>query len=261
MALERLAPLPGDGEGGEPSPRSRPLQPTPSGPVWASAAQSPALASQPQPGRKAPARGSTTGRGAGPKTWPTPEERAERQQAKEAARSAEVAHDPVGVARDTCLRLLEFRPRTRMELARALAKRGVPEEVAEQVLGRFAEVGMIDDALFASLWVSSRHRGRGLAGRALSLELRRKGVDDEVIRAAVDELDPETEVDTARALVRRKLPSTQGLATQVRIRRLVAMLARKGYGAGTAFRVVKQELEREGASPLELSTEELLALE
>ena len=177
------------------------------------------------------------------------------------ARADEIERDPTGYARQVCLQLLEIGPRTRKELADALAKKGVPEEAADEVLGRFTEVGIIDDALFASMWVSSRHRGRGLAGRALSQELRRKGVNDETIRDAVAELAPDQEAETARGLVRRKLPGTRSLATEARVRRLAGMLARKGYGAGLAFRIVKEELEREGSDPPELSFDALQALE
>jgi regulatory protein len=155
-------------------------------------------------------------------------------------------------AREICLNLLSSRPRTRKELADALAKKGVPDEVAEQVLGRFAEVGIIDDTLFATMWVESRHRGRGLAGRALSQELRRKGVDDEIVRDAVAQLDPDEEAATARSLVRRKLASTRGLTAEARIRRLAGMLARKGYSPGLAFRVVREALQAEGTDAPEL---------
>jgi regulatory protein len=173
----------------------------------------------------------------------------------------EIAKDPTGFARQICLQLLEVGPRTRKELTDALAKKGVPDDAADEVLGRFADVGIIDDALFASMWVSSRHRGRGLAGRALSQELRRKGIDDETVREAVGQLDPDEEAETARSLVRRKLASTRGLTTEARVRRLAGMLARKGYGAGLAFRIVKEELEREGTDPPELSFDALQALE
>ena len=129
-----------------------------------------------------------------------------------------------------------------------LRRKGVPDEAAEQVLSRFTQVGMIDDALFARMWVSSRHRGRGLAGRALSQELRRKGVADEQVAEAVAGLGPEQELATARALVGRRLRSTAGLTTEARVRRLAGMLARKGYPAGLAFRVVKEALAAEGES-------------
>jgi regulatory protein len=136
----------------------------------------------------------------------------------------------------------------------------VPDDVAEHVLGRFSEVGLVDDAAFARLWVSSRHRGRGLAGRALGQELRRKGVDDDVVREAVDGLAPEQEAATARALVQRRLRSTRGLAPEARVRRLAGMLARKGYPAGLAFAVVKQALAEEG-DDVELPFDQLQALD
>ena len=154
--------------------------------------------------------------------------------------------DPESVARLICLRLLTAAPRTRAQLADALRRRGVPDEAAAAVLARFAEVGLIDDAMFASAWVESRHYGRGLGRRALAAELNQRGVDRGDIQAAVAQLSPETELATARALVERRLASTAGQPAQARIRRLAGMLARKGYPAGLAYRVVREALEQEG---------------
>jgi regulatory protein len=155
------------------------------------------------------------------------------------------AADPQAVARGICLRLLTMAPRTRAQLAEALRKREVPEEAAEAVLERFSEVGLIDDEAFAAAWVSSRHAGRGLARRALASELRHRGVDEDVVKEAVEQLDPEQEVETARRLVARKLSATRNLEPAVRTRRLAGMLARKGYGPGLAFRVIREALEDE----------------
>ncbi len=154
--------------------------------------------------------------------------------------------DPVEQARNICLRLLTGTPRTRKQLADALRKREIPDEAAEEVLARFVDVGLIDDAAFAGAWVESRHHGRGLARRALVRELRTKGVDSAVIDEAVGQLDPDQEEETARELVARKLRSTRGLDRDKRLRRLAGMLARKGYGEGMALRVVRQALEEEG---------------
>ncbi|MFG2596023.1 recombination regulator RecX [Streptomyces sp. NPDC048462] len=154
--------------------------------------------------------------------------------------------DPVEQARDVCLRLLTGTPRTRKQLADALRKREIPDEAAEAVLSRFEDVGLINDAAFADAWVESRHRGRGLARRALVRELRTKGVDTTVIDEAVGRLDPDQEEATARELVSRKLRSTRGLDRDKRLRRLAGMLARKGYGEGMALRVVRRALEEEG---------------
>ncbi|MFE9460805.1 recombination regulator RecX [Streptomyces californicus] len=154
--------------------------------------------------------------------------------------------DPVEQARGICLRLLTGTPRTRKQLADALRKREIPDEAAEEVLARFEDVGLIDDAAFAGAWVESRHHGRGLARRALVRELRSKGVDSAVIDEAVGQLDADREEETARELVARKLRSTRGLDRDKRLRRLAGMLARKGYGEGMALRVVRRALEEEG---------------
>lgn len=153
---------------------------------------------------------------------------------------------PEEQARAICLRLLTGSPRTRKQLADALAKRGIPAEVAEEVLARFEDVGLIDDAAFAGAWVESRHHGRGLARRALARELRTKGVDSAVIDEAVGQLDSEQEERTARELVERKLRATRGLDREKRLRRLAGMLARKGYAEGLTLRVVRRALEEEG---------------
>ncbi|MFD5713207.1 recombination regulator RecX [Streptomyces pharetrae] len=162
------------------------------------------------------------------------------------AEKEESSGDPVERARAICLRLLTGTPRTRKQLADALRKREIPDDVAEEVLSRFEEVGLIDDSAFADAWVESRHHGRGLARRALARELRTKGVDSTLIDAAVGQLDAEQEEATARELVARKLRATRGLDRDKRLRRLAGMLARKGYSEGLALRVVRQALEEEG---------------
>jgi regulatory protein len=158
--------------------------------------------------------------------------------------------DPIAVAKEICLRLLADRARTRQELAQALRRKGIPDEAAGAVLERFDEVGLIDDAAFAGQWVRSRHAYRGLARRAIAFELRRKGVSDEDAGEALAEVDVESEERRARELVDRKLRTlTVATADQrsVAARRLVGMLARKGYGAGVAYRVVKEALAERGA--------------
>ncbi len=169
----------------------------------------------------------------------------------EAARAQEET-DPYTRAREIALGLLTHSPRTRAQLGEALRRREVPEDVVEQVLGRLSEVGLIDDAAFAQAWVQSRHRGRGLARRALAAELRTRGVDDDTVHDAVDELDTEDEAARSRELIGCKLVATRGLVPQVRLRRLVGMLARKGYPSGLAYRVVREALEADGADTEQL---------
>ncbi|MEV6020655.1 recombination regulator RecX [Streptomyces sp. NPDC051997] len=162
------------------------------------------------------------------------------------AEKRESPGDPAERARAICLRLLTGTPRTRKQLADALRKREIPDDVADEVLSRFEEVGLINDSAFADAWVESRHHGRGLARRALVQELRTKGVESTLIDEAVGQLDSEQEEATARELVARKLRSTRGLDRDKRLRRLAGMLARKGYSQGMALSVVRRALEEEG---------------
>jgi regulatory protein len=167
---------------------------------------------------------------------------------EEAARERPAAREWFGgeeAARAACLKLLASAPRTRAQLAAALRRRRVPDEIAESVLARFTEVGLIDDAAFARAWVESRHHSRGLARRALAAELRQRGVADGEVRAAVDSLGTQDEVAAAQRLVAKRIAATRGRPIPVRIRQLLAMLARKGYSAGLATRVVREALEQE----------------
>jgi regulatory protein len=147
--------------------------------------------------------------------------------------------DPESVARTIALRMLERQPRTRAELARGMARRGVPEDAAAAVLDRFTEVGLIDDKAFAQAWVDSRHAGRGLGRRALSAELRRRGVDGAVASEAGAAVSAEDEEAAARALVARKLAGMRDLPRDTQTRRLVAMLGRKGFSQGLALHIVR----------------------
>jgi regulatory protein len=156
--------------------------------------------------------------------------------------------DPESVARKILLDQLTGQARSRQELADRLAKKNVPDEIAVRLLDRFEEVGLIDDEAFARSWIASRQPGKGLARRALAQELRRKGVDDEVAREALDEIDPADEEAAARALVRKKLRSLGRVDDATATRRLVGMLARKGYGSGLSFAVVRDELASSGRS-------------
>ncbi|WP_245900055.1 regulatory protein RecX [Geodermatophilus normandii] len=154
--------------------------------------------------------------------------------------------DPESVARAICLRALTGSAKTRSQLADLLERRGVPEDAASAVLDRFGEVGLIDDAAFARAWVTSRQAGRGLARRALRAELRAKGVDGEDAEQALAQVDDEDERASARHLVERRLPALRRVDRVTATRRLVGMLARKGYNGGLAGAVVREVLEETG---------------
>jgi len=145
-------------------------------------------------------------------------------------------------AKDACLRLLTDRARSRSELETKLSGRGFEPEIIAKVLDRLQEIGLIDDADFANQWVHSRHTYSGKGKRALAVELRLKGIDQDVASEALSQIDPEDERERAAELVRRKLKNKPVDDRDKVTRRLVSMLARKGYSAGMSYEVVKAEM-------------------
>jgi regulatory protein len=151
------------------------------------------------------------------------------------------------LARALCLRLLTARARTRAELAGQLAKRGYPDDVSARVLDRLTDVGLVDDAGFAEQWVHSRRANAGKGKRALAAELHTKGLDNDVITSVLGGINPAEERGRVEQLVRARLRRENlSDADDARVsRRLVAMLARRGFSQTMAYEVVSAELAAE----------------
>jgi len=147
--------------------------------------------------------------------------------------------DPEAVAKAICLRLLTGAARPRAGLAAALARKGIPDDVADRVLDRLTEVGLIDDEAYAQSFVASRHRHGGLGAGALREELKRKGVDARIAASAVAVVDRDAEYQRARSLLERRVDSAMARGVDTARRRLLGLLARRGYPADLAERVVQ----------------------
>lgn len=153
--------------------------------------------------------------------------------------------DPESVARAILLRQLTMGPRSRHQLEQKLRDRKVPEDVSAALLARFEDVGLVDDAEFARMWVRSRGETRSLGRAALRRELGEKGIKGEAAEEALDELTPEAEEHSARRLLARRMrpfDRADPAARDKELRRLVGMLARKGHAPGTAFRLAAEAL-------------------
>jgi regulatory protein len=143
--------------------------------------------------------------------------------------------------------MLTVRARTRAELAGQLSKRGCPDDAAQAVLMRLEAVGLIDDEDFAAQWVRSRQANAGKGKRALAAELRTKGVAEELIAGVLDGIDAGSERGRAEQLVERRLRrEVLGDGDDAKVmRRLVGMLARRGYSQSMAVAVVSDALAAE----------------
>ncbi len=143
-------------------------------------------------------------------------------------------------AKQVLLRRLSHAPRTRKELAKDLKDKDISDEVASVALDRFEEVGLINDQALASNYVSSQHERKGLGKNALRQQLRAKGVSDDVALEAISQISDDQEFQAAFALACKKIRSLQRDDAKTQLRKIVGVLARKGYSSNLAFRVAKE---------------------
>ncbi len=111
------------------------------------------------------------------------------------------------------------------------------------MLDRFTEVGLIDDKAYAEAFVAAKHRERALGATALRTELRRKGLDEETVSHAVRTIDQDAERDRARALIQKKAGAAMANGEPAARRRLIGLLARRGYSPEIAYAVVNEVLD------------------
>ncbi len=151
--------------------------------------------------------------------------------------------DPAERARALALAILDRAPRSREELRRRLIAKEVEPAIADSLIERYEEVGLLDDTALAATIARTRHAERGLAPRAIAMELRRKGFSADDIEAALEPLTVDTQRETARSLAEARWRRTAGADKEARVRRVVGHLGRKGYSPSLAFALV-QDLMR-----------------
>lgn len=142
-------------------------------------------------------------------------------------------------AREIALGILTRAQRSAADLRGRLVAKGISEHVADEVIARYREVGLLDDTALAASIARTRHAEKGVAARAIEPELRRKGFSDEDIRSALAQIGVDDEREAASELARARWRRTEGLSRDTRVRRVVSHLGRKGYSPSLAFALVK----------------------
>ena len=151
----------------------------------------------------------------------------------------------VEAAREIVLRRLDRSAAPRAALVELLERKEVDPRVAVEVLDRLEAAGVIDDAAYAARLVRTRFAEKGAARRAIAEELRRKGLEEQNVAAALGQIDSDDEDAAALALARKKLIATRHLPWEVRRRRTAAMLGRKGYSREVTMRAIEDALAEE----------------
>ncbi|CAB4630030.1 unannotated protein [freshwater metagenome] len=143
-------------------------------------------------------------------------------------------------ARNIVLKLLERGPKSSSELASALEKHEIPKEIAKLVIDRFSEVELIDDASYAHQLADASRRTQGLARSMVKRKLADKGLDQDLINQVASDITDEDELLVATALAIKRLRQLSKLAPEVRNRRLIGFLQRRGFGPSIVFGAIRE---------------------
>lgn len=146
--------------------------------------------------------------------------------------------DAVEVAYERALSLLSYRPRSEWEIRQRLekkAKQDFPPDVLDDVVERLQRVGLLDDEEFARYWVNNRQQFKPRSKRALRYELRRKGVANAVIDAALEAVDDD---DAALEAARKRASRLAGSDWETFRKKLGGFLARRGFTYDVSREVV-----------------------
>ena len=131
-------------------------------------------------------------------------------------------------AQEKALYLLEYRNYSKRELTEKIARTAASREAAQAAAGRMEELGLIDDRRFGEDYARELFSRKGYGARRVAQELRRKGLDQELVQELVEKYgSPEQSGENIRRVLEKKYPGWQ--ADEKVRRRAFAALQRLGY--------------------------------
>jgi len=141
---------------------------------------------------------------------------------------------------------LSYRPRSESELRERLHRRGFDDDNLEAVIAKLKEQGLVDDVAFAQFWKDNRESFSPRSQWLTKLELRRKGVANDIIDQVVDTIDDDNSAYRAALSKARSLSLSdyQGFR-----RRLGEYLKRRGFGYGVINHTIQQLWQEQETKP------------
>lgn len=143
-------------------------------------------------------------------------------------------------AKKTAMNMLAMRDHASVELRDKLLKRDFLPAAVDELIVKLQRSRLLDDEEFAHRYVRAHRERRKLSRGALKRELTKKGLSADIISGAVDDVDGEE--DLARQVAEKKAASSRGLAYEVRERRILGMLARRGFSSSVCLKVTREVL-------------------
>lgn len=155
------------------------------------------------------------------------------------ADSPELA-DSYAKTKKTALNMLAMRDHSTTELREKLLRRDFDPAAVDRLIVKLERSNLLDDGQFAQRFAKAQRESRKLSRSALRRQLVKKGIDEETIAGVVAEVDGEE--DLAREVAEKKARSTRGLDHEVRERRILGMLARRGFSSTICLKVTREVL-------------------
>jgi len=149
--------------------------------------------------------------------------------------------DGVEVAYQNALKLLNYRARTIKEISNKLAKKGYESSQIDRVIDRLKVAGLVEDTRYAEMWVENRNEFHPRSQHLIQMEMRHKGIEEDVIRTALENSADDLELATRAA--RKQIRKYEGLEWPDFRKKLSAFLMRRGFSYGTIAPVVQSMWE------------------
>jgi regulatory protein len=149
-----------------------------------------------------------------------------------------ISEDQDEVAYQRAIKLITYRDRSIAEIRQSLHQKQIPEEIIENVINRLGENGLLDDKRFANLWIENRNEFRPRSHRMLALELRKKGISEDIISQVLENTTADEEL--AHKAAQKQIRRYMTLEWQDFRRKLGSFLARRGFSYETVDLTVHQ---------------------
>mgnify|MGYP001566612742 CR=1 FL=1 len=151
-----------------------------------------------------------------------------------------MTRDEKAKARDTVLRLLKFRPRSEQEVQAKLKAKKISDETITQTIQYFKQLQLIDDHQFAKSWITAR-LARPFGINRIRFELKIKGVNDEIIKELLNEInDPDAQWKAVLTLAEKRSVKYKNLEPRKAKRRIFEYLSRRGFSPDTILKVMRE---------------------
>lgn len=148
-------------------------------------------------------------------------------------------------AMNSSLYYLQKMPKTEKELRDNLKKKQIPQDITDETMQKLIDAGWVNDKTYAENFIYSKRKYEKLGTSAIRMKLMRKGISNDILDELLSEITDDDLRETAFILAEKKMRSVSKEPDRnKRIQKLVAFLAYRGYGAGVAFEIAKEVVDK-----------------